>query len=207
MSIMYRYPQLYDLVVRIVHGTSLKKRFEVISQEIGENKKVFELGCGTAMVYPFLHQGSVYEGWDLNERFLARARRRSDEVKAFSKNIFDFDNYPENDVILICDVLHHVIPKHQKLVEEALKRTGKLIVSEPARSFKPPGILFPVVRLFTNVLGDDDGINDSRQTLEWDYKEEKLKSFFKSMGCSKIVTVGWDMIAVFDSNCTRENSG
>lgn len=203
MSIMYRYPQLYDLAVRIVHGTSLKKRFEVISQEIGANKKVFELGCGTAMVYPFLHKGCAYEGWDLNERFLAMARKRSDTVKAFNKNIFDFDSYPDNDVILICDVLHHVAPKHQMLVKEALKRTKKLIVSEPARSFKPPRILSPIVRLFTKVLGDDDGINDPFQTLAWDYNEEKLRTLFQSMGCSKTITVGWDMIAVFDSNCTR----
>ena len=201
MSIMYRYPQLYDFIVRIVHGSSLKKRFEVIAQEIGENKKVFEIGCGTAMVYPFLHRGTQYEGWDLNENFLAMARRRAGTVKVVNKNIFDFDSYPDNDVILICDVLHHIIPNHQKLVEEALKRTRKLIISEPARSFKPPKILFPIVRLFTNVLGDYDGINDSLQTLEWDYKEEKLKSFFQSMGCSKTITVGWDMIAVFDSNC------
>lgn len=198
MSIMYRYPHLYDLVVRIVHGTSLKKRFEVISQQIGENKKVFEPGCGTAMVYPFLHRGCEYEGWDLNEKFLATARRRADTVKVFKKNIFDFDDYPDNDVILICDVLHHVIPQHQKLVEEALKRTRKLIISEPARSFKPPRMLLPIVLLFTNVLGDNDGINNSLQTLEWDYNEEKLKSFFQSLGCSKTITVGWDMIAVFD---------
>ena len=198
MSIMYRYPRLYDLAVRIVHGASLKKRFEVISQEIGENKKVFELGCGTAMVYPFLHRGCAYEGWDLNEKFLAAAQRRSDALKVFNRNIFNFDDYPDNDVILICDVLHHVIPQHQKLVEGALKRTGKLIISEPARSFKPPRILFPLVRLFTNILGDYDGINNSLQTLEWDYNEEKLKSLFQSLGCSKTITVGWDMIAVFN---------
>jgi len=62
MTIMYRYPQVYDLVVRIIHGKSLKKRYEIIGKEIGEHKKVFELGCGTSMVYPFLYKGCEYEG-------------------------------------------------------------------------------------------------------------------------------------------------
>jgi len=198
MSIMYRYPFLYDLAVRIVHGRSLNKRFELISREIGENKNVFEPGCGTAMVFPFLHRGCAYEGWDLNDSFLAAAQRRADTAKLFNRNIFDFDAYPDNDVILICDVLHHVAPNHRTLVEEALKRTKKLIISEPARSFKPPTLLAPLARLFTSVVGDNDGINDPHQTLQWDYTEETLKSFFQSLGCSRTIAVGWDMIAVFD---------
>jgi len=198
MSIMYRYPPLYDLAVKAVHGRSLRKRFEAIAREIGENKKVFEPGCGTAMVYPFLQRGCTYEGWDLNERFLAAARRRADTATLLKKNIFDFDAYPANDVTLICDVLHHIAPHHRRLVEEACKRTKKLIVSEPARSFKPPRALAPLVRLFTQVLGDNDGINDPHQTLQWDYNAETLQGLFQSLGCSKTITVGWDMVAVFD---------
>jgi SAM-dependent methyltransferase len=200
MTIIYRYPQVYDLVVKALHGKSLKKRYEIIGNEIGENKKVFELGCGTSMIYPFLHKGCEFEGWDLNERFLKYCRKR--EIKVSRKDIFDFQDYPENDVTLICDVLHHVIPRHEMLVMEALKRSKKVIVSEPARSFKPPKLLTPIVYFFNYVLGDYDGINDAHSQLEWDYNEVRLRSFFQRLGCTKTINVGWDMVAVFDSHST-----
>lgn len=201
MTIMYRYPQVYNLCVRIVHGKSLKKRYEIIGNEIGENKKVFELGCGTSKVYPFLHKGCEYVGWDLNEGFLEFCRRRG--IKVFKKDIFDFHGYPDNDVILICDLLHHVIPSHERLVVEALKRSKKLIISEPARSFKPFKMLKPIASFFNYLLGDYDGINPASQTLEWDYNEERLRAFFRKLGCTKTINVGWDMIAVFDSHNTQ----
>jgi hypothetical protein len=58
-AIMYRYPRLYELALNIVHGKHLKKRYEIIAEKIGENKRVFEPGCGTAMIYPFLPRGCV----------------------------------------------------------------------------------------------------------------------------------------------------
>ncbi len=198
MAIMYRYPQLYNLVVKTIHGKSLKMRYEIIGDEIGENKKVFELGCGTSMIYPFLHRGCEYAGWDLNERFLEFCGRR--DIKVFKKDIFDFQDYPDNDVILICDLLHHVIPNHVRLIVEALKRSKKLIVSEPARSFTPPTMLDGPFTFLNKLLGDSDGINHPHRTLEWNYNEEKLRSFFLRLGCTKTINVGWDMIAVFDSH-------
>jgi hypothetical protein len=70
MSLMYRYPGLYNYILKIIHGKALNKRFEIIGEEIGADKRVFELGSGTSLIYPFLHRGCTYEGWDLNERFL-----------------------------------------------------------------------------------------------------------------------------------------
>jgi SAM-dependent methyltransferase len=137
-----------------------------------------------------------YEGWDLNEKFLEFCRRK--EIKVSKKNVFDFQNYPDNDVILICDLLHHLIPNHERLVGEALKRTKKLIISEPARSFKQPKMLKSIVLFYNYLCGDYDGINNPGKTLEWDYDEEKLRNFFQKLGCTKTIKVGWDMIAVFD---------
>lgn len=198
MSLAYRYPQLYDLLVRIIHGKSLEQRYKIIGEEVGEHKKVFELGCGTAMVYPFLHNSCEYEGWDLNERFLAFCRRRG--ITVSKKDVFDFKDYPDNDVILICDLLHHLAPNHERLVIGALERSKKVIISEPARSLKPPKMIKPLVLLSNYLVFDYDGINQLNQTLKWDYNEEKLSDFFKMLGSTKIVTVGWDMIAVFDDH-------
>jgi SAM-dependent methyltransferase len=151
---------MYELMVGICHGKALNKRYALIAEEIGDNKRVFELGCGTAMVYPFLHQGCAYEGWDLNDRFLAFAKKRGAR-NVLKRNVFDFNGYPDNDVILICDVLHHLVPLHTKLVQEALQRTKRLIVSEPARSSsKAWKMLKPLALAYHYMFGDYDGIND-----------------------------------------------
>jgi SAM-dependent methyltransferase len=196
-ALMYRYPRLYELALNVVHGKQLKKRYEIIAEKIGENKRVFEPGCGTDMIHPFLLGGCVYEGWDLNARFLTYCRKRG--VSVFSKDIFDFANYPESDVILICDVLHHVIPRHESLVVEARKRTKTLIISEPAKSFKPPSLLMPIAAFLNRHILDYDGINSATTQLEWDYSKEKLEDFFRKLGCTETIDVGWDMIAVFKS--------
>jgi SAM-dependent methyltransferase len=196
-ALMYRYPPLYELALRTVHGKQLRRRYEIIAEKIGENKRVFEPGCGTAMIYPFLPRGCVYEGWDLNARFLAYCRKRG--VTVFNRDIFDVANYPESDVILICDVLHHVIPRHESLVVEALKRTKTLIISEPAKSFKPSAFLMPIAALLNYFILDYDGINSAKTQLEWDYSKDKLKAFFQRLGCTETIDVGWDMIAVFNS--------
>ena len=196
MSIMYRYPRVYDFIVGLIHGKDLKKRYEIIGSQIGGNKRVFEIGCGTAMVFPFLHDGCTYEGWDLNERFISYCRKNGYNVSL--KDIFDFEDYPESDVILICDLLHHLVPDHEKLITEVKKKTKKVIVSEPARSFKPSKILKPFISFYHRIAGDFDGINHPDRILEWDYSEDELRSFFQKLGCSKTINVGWDMIAVFE---------
>jgi hypothetical protein len=63
---MYENPFFYNLFLKILHGASLRKRYEIIAQEPGENKRVFEPGCGTCFVYPYLQDGCEYVGWDLN---------------------------------------------------------------------------------------------------------------------------------------------
>ncbi len=196
MSLMYENPFFYNMFVKILHGRSLRKRYKLIAREIGENKRVFEPGCGTCLVYPYLQTSCEYEGWDLNEKFLGFCIRNG--IKVSKKDVFDFQNYPDNDVILICDLLHHLIPRHEGFVLEALKRTKKLIVSEPARSFKPHKMLKPIILPLYRTLLDSDGINQPHQTIEWDYDEEKLRNFFQKLGCTKTIKVGWDMIAVFD---------
>jgi len=184
-------------VTNIIHGNNLRKRYQIIADEIGEDKKVFEPGCGTAMVHSFLHQGCTYEGWDLNSRFLAYCGKRG--LRVFNKDIFDFAHYPECDVILLCDVLHHVIPEHERLVAGAMEKAKKVIVSEPARSIKPPRLFAPLLAGFAYLFGDYDGINSHFNQLKWDYDEAKLRHFFQCLGSRKTVKIGWDMIAVFEA--------
>jgi hypothetical protein len=196
MGPMYRFPRLYDLVLKILHGKELKKRYQLIAREVGEDQRVFEPGCGTCLVVPHLRNGCTYEGWDLNDTFVEFNRKKKIAVR--KRDIFDFEHYPENDVTIICDVLHHIAPDHVRLIKGARKRTKKLIVSEPARSFKPPRSLQPFYLFLQKTIGDYDGINPADCLLRWDYRGEKLRQFYRDLGCAKTIDVGWDMIAVLD---------
>jgi len=198
LSLIYKSPSFYHAFLKILHGSSLKKRYELIAREIGEKKRVFEPGCGTCLIYPYLQAGCVYEGWDLNEHFINYNTKRGRRV--YQKNMFDFNDYPPNDVILLCDILHHVVPRHEELIRMVVKKTKKLIISEPPTSFKLLKKFKRTAYFLHKTLLDDDGINPFDNMVEWDYPEEKLRSLFNACGCTKIIKMGWNLVAVFDEN-------
>ena len=196
MSLLYKYPMLYHIFLEMLHGSSLRKRYEVIAREIGEKKMVFEPGCGTCLIYPYLLAGCEYEGWDLNERFVHYNVKRGRRV--FKKNVFDFNDYPPNDVIILCDLLHHIVPRHEELIKMTLRKTKMLIISETPQSFKLQRKFKRTAYFLHKTLLDDDGINPFDSMVEWDYPREKLTSLFNNYGCTKIIKVEWNLIAVFD---------
>ena len=196
MSLMYKYPIFYNIFLKILHRSSLGRRYEVIAREIGEKKRVFEPGCGTCLIYPYLKAGCEYEGWDLNESFIHYNVKRGRRV--YQKNIFDFNDYPPNDVIILCDLLHHVVPRHEELINMTLGKTKMLIISEPPASFKLQRKIKPISYFFHKTLFDYDEINPFDNMLEWDYSGEKLALLFNNYGSTKIIKVGWNLIALFD---------
>lgn len=187
-SIFYKHPELYNLFINLIHGSDLKKRYEFIASEIGENKRVFELGCGSCKIHNFLLKGCSYKGWDLNQVFVNHALKKG--LKVEKKNIFDFKNYPDCDVVLIIDVLHHLCPRHERFLKEVVKKNKKLIVLEPYNLPKRPSFL-------DKLFGDYDGINQADRLNDWDYGKEELNNFFKKNGAKKVHEFGKDLIAIF----------
>jgi SAM-dependent methyltransferase len=168
-----------------------EKKFLRIAEIIGKNKKVFEIGCGTAFLADYLKQGCSYIGWDLNKNFVDDCCKRG--LKVFQKNIFDFDDYPDNDVIVISDVLHHIIPRDKELIREAKERTKKLIVTEPRTGlkFNSKRTPFCVYEIFDKFLGDNDGINPLAQRIKWGFAdEEELHEYFQKFSPKKIIFLG-----------------
>lgn len=193
---MYQSPRVYNAIVKLIHGDSLEQRYLIISREVGKNKKVLELGCGTALLNSYLETGCEYEGWDLNDKFVNYCQNRRLDV--YKKNVFDIgDNKYQWDVIVICDLLHHVVPNHEKLLKMAIESAEAVIVSEPAKSFKPASFHKPIKYLICKLIGDYDGINKVSNLNMWDYDLGKLTALFQSYGSHKIFRVGRDMIAVF----------
>jgi SAM-dependent methyltransferase len=181
----------------MLHGVNLKERYVIVSKEIGYGKLVFELGCGTGILTDYLDKSCDYIGWDLNQRFIKYVRRRG--YKAEVRDIFNFADYPDSDICVLIDVLHHIIPKQEVLIKNILDATKKLIVVEPYKAFNVP-LPDSFRKRYDSVFGDNDGINSYRNRSGWHYSPERLNDYFLSLGASKVTEMNKDIVAVFLSS-------
>ena len=135
-SLIYRSGWLYNAMTRRLYDQDTK--FYTIASIIGTGpKRILDLPCGTGYLMRFLHPDIEYEGVDLNHRFLKRIKtkelkKRNIKLKRIiiqRKNVFDFQDYKgeKKDVIVLCDILHHVYPKHIDLINIAKKIAYKVI--------------------------------------------------------------------------------
>ena len=138
-SIVYRSGYVYNFVNQ--RAFEFKKKFKTLANFSvrNGNEKILDLPCGTGYLTRYLPETVTYEGWDLNHRFLKKIRKDWDKGRIKpnklilkQKNIFDYDEYPDDvDTIVFCDILHHITPKHVDLVENAKKRVDRIIICEP----------------------------------------------------------------------------
>ncbi len=185
-AIPYYFPKIYNIFLSI-WSKDFRKEYQCIAQIIGKNKKVFELGCGTALFADYLDKTCSYIGWDLNQNFVNYCQKK--KIKVFKKDIFEYQDYPQSDVIVISDVLHHIVPKHKELIKQAKKRTKTLIACEPVYSYKYQK--FPLYFLYDKFLGDNDGINNLKNREKWGFDNpEELKDYFRELEYKKIIFLG-----------------
>ena len=198
-SIMYKYPKAYDLFLKIIHRNNLSERYKFISKIIGKNKKVLDLGCGTCLLYGYLDKSCSYEGWDLNKNFI---NENKNKLNVKLKNVFDYKDYSENDVIVISDLLHHVVPRHDELLKNAMNKTKKLIIIEPKVGINIIGtrnkFLKIINKLIDKILSDDDGINSFEDRSKWFEKKEDVYKFFIKFNPKLIREFGLDYIVVLE---------
>ena len=151
-----------------------------------------------------------YEGWDLNASFLSKLRLdwekerlKPHKILLRRKNIFDFDDYPEEkkDVIVFSGILHHVYPDHVKLFEHAKQHARKIVVCEPhaikpaditANDWTARAIMFlakflpeRIYKYLDIFLVDNDGINSYKTRSAWDYDKAGLRRLYHQLGVQK----------------------
>lgn len=217
-SLTYRSGFIYNWLTRRLYNQDFK--FSVIANLVGRFKSVFDAPCGTGYLCHFLDETVRYEGWDLNHRFLKKLLRdlkkrdlKLSEIKLKQKNIFDFDEYPQTDIIVFCDILHHIYPRHFRLVNEAKKKTNEIIICEPM-AVKPENInaydkFFKVMMKFGEYLPekvfqfldrfffDNDGINSYDNRMEWQHDIVSLRRMYSKLGIQKVYKVGDDLIGIW----------
>ena len=97
-------------------------------------KKVLDLGCGLAHSLKFIKNYELYVGVDCSDVMVKHLR----ESNTDSKNTFIVGDVRERlnfvekfDVIIVCNVIHHVNFSVLKLFREYLNPNGILLLSEP----------------------------------------------------------------------------
>ncbi|MFX1390731.1 MAG: class I SAM-dependent methyltransferase [Promethearchaeota archaeon] len=223
-SLLYRSGWLYNAITRRLYDQD--KKFLTIATLVGKGpKKILDLPCGTGYLMRFLDPKIEYEGVDLNNRFLKRIIEKElikrsiklKKIKLYHKDIFDFQEYrgEKKDVTVLCDILHHIYPRHVDLINIAKKISKKVIVCEPyvvepkdisARDkllkiiifFGKyiPKILFKIVDF---LFLDNDGINSYHIRSRWNHHKDTLVDFYKSMGFNKIHKISDEYIAIWES--------
>ena len=194
---MYLSPKIYNFFLRIIHRKYYSLRYKEIAKIIGKNKKVLDLGCGTGLLYNFLDRSCKYEGWDLNEKFL----HCIDGINTKCKSVFDYEDYPHSDVIVMSDLLHHVMPRHVELLTAAKERTKRLIICESKASIVNVNnrVIYFLFKLYDKIIGDDDGINPYDERMKWFEKEEDTYKFFSAFNPTSITELGSDYLIIFDN--------
>jgi len=190
--LIYKFPWLYERVMKLLHGADLDGRYRKIAEFIGKGT-VLDIGCGTGLLAAYLKPRVKYIGIDLNERFLKYAHKKGLDV--FKINVLDVKAYPPADYYVICDLLHHINPKHQTLLKELCALGGTLIVCEPFVTSKSK-----LKRLLIRAIVDYDFINPPRLDLSWHNEQELMDLFKKELKPAEIFKVGGDIIAIRPSN-------
>jgi SAM-dependent methyltransferase len=173
-SIFYKYPALYDWGIRFLYFDGLK----ILKDIVGRNKSVFEPACGYGRMKKYLHQDCTYAGIDLNETFIEYGKKKNRNLRL--GNALEPENYREADVILLCDILHHLrITEMFELVSFCARfAREKVVIIEPI--FVTIGSKNnPFSRAIGNIMKkmDSDGFNEIERWLSKEEYAELFHSF------------------------------
>ena len=197
-SLMYGSPQFYTFSLRAIHGGDLDRRYREIAK-IACHRRVFEVGCGPAFLGRYISR-ERYSGMDINKRFVRYAVKEGYDCMV--GDIFK-DEFPEADVGVAVDILHHITPREKELIERMRESFKEIIVIEPVCAFN---VRLPdyLRKLWDSVFGDADGINPFENRQRWQFTEKELMEYMKEMGAIRTYTLGRDVVAIFKGRKHRD---
>ncbi|MCH8067215.1 MAG: class I SAM-dependent methyltransferase [Nanoarchaeota archaeon] len=168
---IFRNPWLYALSIRLLHFNGFKKIREIV----GKKKNVFEPACGYGRLQKYLHDNCSYSGIDLNEIFINFGRKRGLDIRI--GDVLEEKNYIKSDIIILCDILHHLTRDNIHRVVSIAKKfsTEKVVIMEPSFVGLASGKGF-FSRLAAKVFAkvDFDGINNIEH---WSTRQDYQKLF------------------------------
>jgi 1-acyl-sn-glycerol-3-phosphate acyltransferase len=116
-----------------------KRNYRLIDQEVGDKKRIVDLGCGNGFLTYFLALRNPTRsilGVDYDEEKIATAAHcylKNDQVEFIAQDIAETD-LDQAEAIILMDVLHYLSPAKQKLVlsrcVSSLRSGGVLLVKD-----------------------------------------------------------------------------
>ena len=121
---------------------------------------VLEPACGPAILADFLPHGIYYHGFDTNKDFIDYAHKKHSGV--YLGNVLDIKNYCQADVVIACDILHHLKPAdRKKFIKNCFSSAKKVfIICEPGKKSKAVDGIFYSLRKRLAEWSEKDGTND-----------------------------------------------
>jgi SAM-dependent methyltransferase len=181
-SIFYRHPLLYDLGIFFLYLNRLK----ILKEIVGHGLSVFEPACGFGRMKKYLYPDCAYSGIDLNDKFISFGRKKNRDIH--KGDILKEESYHPADVILLCDILHHLhMPEIHRLVQIAGKFANKIVIIEPtfvALAAKKNPFSHLLGKLMTRV--DSDGFNE---ITRWMSREEYHELFVSLNAVIPVLTM------------------
>jgi SAM-dependent methyltransferase len=153
VGLIYRSPTLYRLAMSVL-DRERARRDRLVVDAVAAGSSVVDLCCGDASIAaPLLGKSCSYVGLDVNERFVAAARKRGLDARVWDAATADV---PEADVVCLLASLYQFVPDERRLLEQMLQSARELVViAEPVRNWATSGSTFlrAVARRATQVNG------------------------------------------------------
>jgi SAM-dependent methyltransferase len=169
-SVFYRHPLLYELGIHFLYLNKLK----ILKKIVGHGQSVFEPACGFGRMKKYLYPDCAYSGIDLNDKFISFGRKKNRDIQL--GDILNEENYRRADIILLCDILHHLqMPEIHRLFQIAGKFAKRIVIIEPtfvALAARKNSFSHLLGKLMTRV--DSDGFNE---ISHWMSREEYNELF------------------------------
>ncbi len=183
-SLVYRSAAGYELLMRVLYGRHYAARMRAVADQVPDGASVLELCCGPGTLYMrhLRPRISDYVGVDVNQRFVARLRRRGVDARRVDIAAAEVA-LPRADVVILQASLYHFLPRADRIVDRMLGAAGKrVIVSEPVRNLASSNMVM-LSRL--GARATDPGVGEHAQRFTEEslaalmarYRERILKAF------------------------------
>ncbi|MHA1531693.1 MAG: class I SAM-dependent methyltransferase [Candidatus Heimdallarchaeota archaeon] len=182
-GIMYQHPRIYDFTIWLNDPSELMPK--TLAKSV-EGDSVLDLGCGTASLQTFLPKGIQYIGIDLNEDFLVFADKKN-RGTFYRRDVTGDLSDLKADTVVLADILHHVTPNHQKLIENAIKCAQKKVIISACYE-KEEGPFKQISEFIGRRIIDNDGLNEQREGAGW-LKLDELLQFLETNGATNFQKV------------------
>lgn len=201
-SIFYKYPLLYIWGLKLIHRGNFAKRYRYMANFVKKCDLVLEPACGPAVLADFLPKEVDYRGFDTNRDFTDFARNK--HLNVHPGNVLELKNYSQADVVITCDILHHLNPNDRKsFIKNCFSSAKKIfIICEPGMEERSNNDFFKLQRDRLTEWFEKDGTNEVK--IENCYTQKQLASQIKkgfgvipSSIKREMQSFGEDIVAVF----------